>query len=62
MGFDFVLQYEIGSGIWGPGGGELLAERSEGVGAPGRGERVEADVPGPGRMSPDVVRASRIRA
>ena len=43
MGFDFVAQDEAGAGIAGDGVGELVAERGEGLGAPGCGERVEPD-------------------
>ena len=43
MGFDLVGQDEVGAGIAGAGGGELVAERSQGLGAAGRGERVEPD-------------------
>jgi len=42
--FDFVAQGERGAGVAGLGGVELVAERSEGAGAPGRGERVEPHV------------------
>ena len=38
-----VAQDEVGAGIADAGGGELVAERGEGLGAPGRGERVEPD-------------------
>ena len=61
-GIDLVAQDEIGAGIAGAGGGELVAQGGEGLGAPGRGERVEPDgsSPLPGWMSP--VSASRISA
>ena len=62
--FDFVAQGERGAGVAGLGVVELGAERGEGAGAAGRGERVEPHVQGPvaGGMSPLVVRASRMRA
>ena len=41
MGFDLVAQDEVGAGIAGAGGGELLAERGQCLGAAGRGERVK---------------------
>ncbi len=43
MGFDFVAQDETGAGVAGLGLVELVAERGEGLGAPGGGERVEPD-------------------
>ena len=43
MGFDLVAQDEIGARIAAFGLGELVAERGQGLGAPGRGERVEPD-------------------
>ena len=43
MGFDLVAQDEVGVGIAGAGGGELVAERGQGLGAPGCGKRVEPD-------------------
>ena len=64
MGFDLVAEDEVGAGIAGGDSGELVAERGQGLGAPGRGEQVErmSSSPLPGRMSPEAVRASRIRA
>jgi hypothetical protein len=41
VGFDLVAQ--DGAGIAGAGGGEVVAECVQGLGAPGRGERVEPD-------------------
>ena len=43
MGFDLVAQDEVGAGIAGADSGELVAERGQGLGAAGRGERVEPD-------------------
>ena len=43
MGFDLVAEDEVGAGIASASGGELVAERGQGLGAPGRGERVEPD-------------------
>ena len=43
VGFDLVAQDEIGAGVAGAGGGELVAEGGQGCGPPGRGERVEPD-------------------
>ena len=43
MGSDLVTQDEIGAGIAGLGLVELVAEGGEGLGLPGRGERVEPD-------------------
>ena len=43
MGFDIVAEDEIGAGVAGAGGGELVAEGGSGLGAPGCGERVEPD-------------------
>ena len=43
MGFDLVAQGEIGARVAGLGLGELGAEGGQGLGAPGGGERVEAD-------------------
>ncbi len=43
MGFDLVAQDEIGAGVAGASGAELVAERGEGLGAPWGGERVEPD-------------------
>jgi hypothetical protein len=43
MRFDLIAQGEIGAGIAGLGLVELVAEGGEGLGAPGRGERVEPD-------------------
>ena len=43
MGFDLVAQDEIGARVVAFGLGELVAERGQGLGAPGRGERVEPD-------------------
>jgi hypothetical protein len=40
---DLVSQDELGSGVAGPGLGELVAEGGEGAGAAGCGEGVEAD-------------------
>jgi hypothetical protein len=34
-GFDLVAQDEVGAGIAGASGGELIAERCQGLGAPG---------------------------
>ena len=39
--FDLVAEDEIGAGIGGVGGGELVAQRGEGLGAPEGGQRVE---------------------
>jgi uncharacterized spore protein YtfJ len=43
VGFDLVAQDEVGAGVAGAGGGELVAERGQGLGAAGCGERVEPD-------------------
>jgi hypothetical protein len=43
VGFDLVAQDEAGAWVAGAGGGELVAERGQGLGAPGCGERVEPD-------------------
>ena len=43
MVLDFVAEREIGAGVAGADGGELAAERGQGLGAPRGGERVEAD-------------------
>ena len=43
MGFDLVAQDEIGARVAGLGLVELVAEGGQGLGAPGRGERVETD-------------------
>ena len=43
MLFDLVAQDKAGAGVAGLGLVELVAEGGEGVGSPGRGERVEAD-------------------
>jgi hypothetical protein len=40
---DLVAQGEIGAGVAGADGAELVAERGEGLGAPRGGERVEPD-------------------
>jgi len=62
--FDLVAQEEIGARVAGLGLVELVADGGEGVGPAGRGERVEPDSSWllPGMMSPEVVRASRMRA
>jgi hypothetical protein len=64
VGFDLVAQDETGSGVAGAGRVEELAEAGEGLGAAGGGEQVEADAEDAraGRMSQEVVRASRMRA
>jgi hypothetical protein len=61
---DFVAQDEFGAGVAGADGGELVAERGQGLGAARRGERVEPDeqLTVAGRMSPEVLRASRMSA
>jgi hypothetical protein len=43
VGFDFVAQDEIGARVAGLGLVELVAEGGQGLGPPGRGERVEPD-------------------
>ncbi len=43
MGFDLVAQDEVGAWVAGLGVVELVAECGQGLGAPGRGERVEPD-------------------
>ena len=44
VGLDLVAQDEVGAGIAGASGGvELVAECGQGLGAAGRGERVEPD-------------------
>lgn len=43
MVFDLVAQDQVGAGVAGPGLADLVAEGGEGLGSPGRGERVEAD-------------------
>ncbi len=57
-GFDLVAEDEVGAGIAGAGGGELVAERGQGLGAAGR-ERVEPDeqFAVTRQMSPEAVRA-----
>ena len=64
MVLDFVAQDEIGAGVAGADGTEVVAERGEGLGAPGGGERVEPDqqLAGAGVESPEVARASRMSA
>jgi hypothetical protein len=54
----------MGCGVAGAGGIELFAPAGQGLGAAAPGRRVEPDVEcaGPGVMSPEMVRASRIRA
>ena len=42
-GIDLVAQDELGAGVAACGLVELVAERGQGLGAPGRGERVEPD-------------------
>jgi DDE family transposase len=43
VGFDLVAEDEVGAGIAALGLVELVAEGGQGLGAPGRGERVEPD-------------------
>ena len=43
MGLDVVAQDEIGAGVAGAGGGELVAEGGQGLSPPGGGERVQPD-------------------
>ncbi len=43
MRFDLVAEDKVGAGIAGAGGGELVAQRGQGLGAPGSGQRVEPD-------------------
>jgi hypothetical protein len=52
---------EIGAGLAGVAGGELVAERGEGLGAP-RGSSRLSSRPGPARMSLEAATASRTRA
>jgi hypothetical protein len=62
--FDLVAQDEIGAGIAGLGLAELVAESGQGLGPPGAesGSSRMSSWPGPGQMSPEVVRASRMSA
>jgi hypothetical protein len=64
MGFDLVVQDEIGAGVAACGLVELVAEGGECLGSPGRGERSSrmSSSLSPGWMSPEAVRASRMRA
>ena len=64
MGFDLVAQDEVGAGVAGADGGELVAEGGQGLGARGAlsGSSRMSSWPLPGMMSPEVVRASRISA
>jgi hypothetical protein len=43
MGFDLIAQDEIGAGVAGLGLVELVTDGGQGLGPPGRGERVEPD-------------------
>lgn len=46
MGFDLVVQDEVGAGVAGAGGVELVAEGGQGAGAPRCGQRFEPHVQG----------------
>ena len=64
MGFDLVAEDEIGAGLAGAGGGELVAELGQGLGASGGGERVKPDeeLAGAGADVAGGGGASRMRA
>ena len=53
MVFDLVVQGELGAGVAGGGGVELVAQGGEGAGPAGRGQRVEPDGQG-GAVGDDV--------
>jgi endogenous inhibitor of DNA gyrase (YacG/DUF329 family) len=63
MGIDFVAQHQAGGGVAGLGLGEV-AQRGEGVGSPGAANesRRMSSWLSSGTMSPELARASRMRA